>query len=128
MTPGTAGGKRKTVSFGNEVLDRKDEKKEPVRIGKSGLPDDCPGKFPSPWSTKSESKLVRKTHLTKVLENSREGKPPRATPEGAKSSFELEPLLDEPAVGTTEPKATALQANDGNADRLESRRVRRSSS
>lgn len=45
LTPGTATSRRKTVSFGLNVVDN--EQKRPMR---SGLPDDCPGKFPSPWS------------------------------------------------------------------------------
>lgn len=44
LTPGTATARRKTVSFGFNVVDN--EQKRPMR---SGLPDDCPGKFPSPW-------------------------------------------------------------------------------
>lgn len=44
MTPGTAAARRKTVTFGEHVNDN--EEKRPT---KSGLPDDCPGKFPSPW-------------------------------------------------------------------------------
>lgn len=45
MTPGTAAARRKTVTFGDHVADNQD--KRPL---KSGLPDDCPGKFPSPWA------------------------------------------------------------------------------
>lgn len=45
LTPGTGTTRRKTVSFGLNVVDN--EQKRPM---KSGLPDDCPGKFPSPWS------------------------------------------------------------------------------
>lgn len=44
MTPGTAAARRKTVSFGAHVQDN-----EGKRQGKSGLPDSCPGKFPSPF-------------------------------------------------------------------------------
>ncbi|KAH9827330.1 Spindle pole body formation-associated protein [Teratosphaeria destructans] len=45
VTPGAAAAKRKTVTFGEQVTDNED--KRPI---KSGLPDDCPGKFPSPWT------------------------------------------------------------------------------
>ncbi|KAI9805201.1 MAG: hypothetical protein M1825_001037 [Sarcosagium campestre] len=45
LTPGTGPARRKTVSFG-ESLDQKTAKQK----GKSGLPDNCPGKFPSPWT------------------------------------------------------------------------------
>ncbi|KAK5741157.1 hypothetical protein LTR17_004097 [Elasticomyces elasticus] len=44
MTPGTGATKRKTVTFGEHIEDK--EEKRPT---KSGLPDDFPGKFPSPW-------------------------------------------------------------------------------
>ncbi len=95
LTPGTASTKRKTVSFDNEVVDKDGDKKGLAKAGgKSGIPDDCPGKFPSPWSVKSEVKAVRKTSLTKTLENAREGKAPKAASEGTRSSFELRPVLN----------------------------------
>jgi hypothetical protein len=47
MTPGTAAARRKTVTFGDHVLDNaKDKFKDG---SKTGLPADFPGKFPSPW-------------------------------------------------------------------------------
>lgn len=46
MTPGTSRN-RKTVTFGAQVVDN--EGKKPG-AGKSGLPSDYPGKFPSPWT------------------------------------------------------------------------------
>jgi hypothetical protein len=47
MTPGTAAARRKTVTFGDHVLDNAKDK---VKDGsKTGLPADFPGKFPSPW-------------------------------------------------------------------------------
>lgn len=49
MTPGTAAARRKTVSFGAHVQDN-----EGKRQGKSGLPDSCPGKFPSPFVKPTE--------------------------------------------------------------------------
>lgn len=50
MTPGTAAARRKTVSFGTHVQDN-----EGKRQGKSGLPDSCPGKFPSPFTKSIEA-------------------------------------------------------------------------
>ena len=47
LTPGTATLRRKQVTFG-EVVDN--EGKKP--IGRSGIPSNCPGKFPSPWTPK----------------------------------------------------------------------------
>jgi len=72
MTPGTARS-RKTVSFGAAV---KDNETKPT--SKTGISDDCPGKFPSPWTPKEPSKLgetpLRRTALTKTLESVRDTK------------------------------------------------------
>lgn len=71
MTPGTA-RTRKTVSFGGGVKDATELRKD----SKSGIPDDCPGKFPSPWVPKEPSKLgdgnLRRTALTRSLEKVRD--------------------------------------------------------
>lgn len=76
MTPGTAAARRKTVSFGAHVQDN-----EGKRQGKSGLPDSCPGKFPSPFvkSTEVEDGNVQtaentrgRNKLTEKLEQARE--------------------------------------------------------
>ncbi|KAL1642070.1 hypothetical protein SLS58_005658 [Diplodia intermedia] len=45
-TPGTVKD-RKTVSFGAQVVDNEGKKSD-----KAGLPSNCPGKFPSPWTPK----------------------------------------------------------------------------
>jgi len=45
LTPGGGTARKKNVTFGAHVLDN--EEKRPMR---AGLPDDCPGKFPSPWN------------------------------------------------------------------------------
>lgn len=68
MTPGTAAARRKTVTFGTNV------EHELKKDSKSGIPDDCPGKFPSPWVPKDEEvlPLTRRTNLTQTLENARE--------------------------------------------------------
>jgi Cut12 conserved domain len=49
MTPGTASGRRKQVKFGEKVVDNEGKRK---KYSLSGLPDDCPGKFPSPFTPK----------------------------------------------------------------------------
>ncbi|EMC97154.1 hypothetical protein BAUCODRAFT_155923 [Baudoinia panamericana UAMH 10762] len=76
LTPGTATAKRKTVSFGDHV--NNNEAKRPV---KTGLPDDCPGKFPSPWSNAGADNDDLDEHaekgagsgkLTRALEQARE--------------------------------------------------------
>lgn len=71
MTPGTARS-RKSVSFGAAV---KDQEAKPNST--SGIPDECPGKFPSPWvggDGKQDGRSLRRTALTKTLENVRDTK------------------------------------------------------
>lgn len=79
MTPGTAAARRKTVTFGDHVVDNAKDK---VKEGsKTGLPDDFPGKFPSPWvqpadkiedaGTPNERKRGR-SKLTEELHKARE--------------------------------------------------------
>jgi hypothetical protein len=50
MTPGTINGRRKQVKFGEQVVDNEGKRN---KYSKSGLPDNCPGKFPSPWTPKT---------------------------------------------------------------------------
>ena len=52
MTPGTAAAKRKTVTFGEHVVDN--EIKKNMENSRTGLPNDFPGKFPSPWVQPSD--------------------------------------------------------------------------
>lgn len=54
MTPGTTNKGRKTVSFGSQVMDNEGKR---GNTGKSGIPNDCPGKFPSPWTPGVQLKL-----------------------------------------------------------------------
>ncbi|OBT89852.1 hypothetical protein VE02_00811 [Pseudogymnoascus sp. 03VT05] len=81
MTPGTARS-RKSVSFGATVKD-KDAKPNST----SGIPDECPGKFPSPFvnraAAKQDGRSLRRTALTKTLENVRDTK--RRRTEGSKT-------------------------------------------
>ena len=76
LTPGTGGAKRKTVTFGDHVKDN--EEKRPIQ---SGLPDDCPGKFPSPWvkgnppdeqGEERKESLRGRGNLTEAFEQARE--------------------------------------------------------
>lgn len=70
LTPGTGTSRRKRVSFGHDV---KQGSGGPARSSTSGLPDECPGKFPSPWVERSsEGDQPRpKTKLQQAMENSR---------------------------------------------------------
>ncbi|KAK4569762.1 hypothetical protein LTR86_002731 [Recurvomyces mirabilis] len=80
MTPGTAAAKKKNVTFGDHVLDNEEK-----RPSKSGLPEDCPGKFPSPWTKptvsdddlsdvpeRTEKTKGRSSKLTEALEQARD--------------------------------------------------------
>ena len=78
-TPGTASKGRKTVSFGSHVVDNEGKR---GNTGKSGIPNDCPGKFPSPWTPGTELKLDLgsdkrpRTKLTEALLDARTTKQP----------------------------------------------------
>jgi hypothetical protein len=66
MTPGTINGRRKQVKFGEQVVDNEGRR---GKYSKSGLPDNCPGKFPSPWTPKSTAPVratVKNAVLTKA--------------------------------------------------------------
>lgn len=75
MSPGTVAAKKKNVTFGEDVAEN--EEKRPL---KSGLPDDCPGKFPSPWHKSSGpdrddepmEKGKGRSKLTEALEQARD--------------------------------------------------------
>lgn len=74
MTPGTASKGRKTVSFGSQIEDNEGKR---TGINRSGIPNDCPGKFPSPWTPGTELKLDPasdkrpRTKLTEALLDAR---------------------------------------------------------
>lgn len=74
MTPGTATKGRKTVSFGSQIEDNEGKRSG---INRSGIPNDCPGKFPSPWTPGTELKLDPtsdkrpRTKLTEALLDAR---------------------------------------------------------
>lgn len=80
MTPGTATKGRKTVSFGSHVVDNEGKR---GNIGRSGIPNDCPGKFPSPWTPGTELKLDPgsdkrpRTRLTEALLDARTTSQPK---------------------------------------------------
>ncbi|RMX84733.1 hypothetical protein D0867_05413 [Hortaea werneckii] len=90
LTPGTGGAKRKTVTFGDHVKDN--EEKRPIQ---SGLPDDCPGKFPSPWvkgnppddqGEETKESFRGRGNLTEAFEQAREESAKRKKPERKTSS------------------------------------------
>ncbi|KAK4127620.1 hypothetical protein N657DRAFT_653789 [Parathielavia appendiculata] len=72
LTPGTGTTRRKRVSFGHDV---KQGSGGTARTSTSGLPEECPGKFPSSWVDRNgESAQSRpKTKLQQAMESSRKG-------------------------------------------------------
>ena len=82
MTPGTANRGRKSVKFGAHVVDN--EGKRGNNAGRSGIPNDCPGKFPSPWTPGTELKVdveseqKPRTRLTAALLDARKTTQPRS--------------------------------------------------
>ncbi|KAG9198097.1 hypothetical protein G6514_000531 [Epicoccum nigrum] len=81
MTPGTANKGRKTVSFGSQIEDNEGKTSGTLR---SGIPNNCPGKFPSPWTPGTELKLDSssdkrpRTKLTEALLDARTTTQPQA--------------------------------------------------
>ena len=81
MTPGTASKGRKTVSFGSQI---EDNEGKTSGISRSGIPNDCPGKFPSPWTPATELKLEPasdkrpRTKLTEALLDARTTTQPKS--------------------------------------------------
>ncbi|KAK6437573.1 hypothetical protein LTR95_006228 [Oleoguttula sp. CCFEE 5521] len=101
MTPGTANAKRKTVTFGDHVDD--EGAKKATQGSKSGLPDDFPGKFPSPWVATAEPHEV-------------DGIAPGGRERGrSKLTEELHRVRDESARRKLETHATDTASVDGNA-------------
>ena len=89
LTPGTATIRRKTVSFDHKIADEEERPNRPKPGSKSGIPDDCPGKFPSPWVPKTESrKRSRSASLTDAFEAVRAEKTSSARSSRSRASFE----------------------------------------
>ncbi len=88
MTPGTVAARRKTVSFGAQVLDNE----RPSVPGVTGLPRDCPGKFPSPWTPKTAEPPEgrSRTRLTAALYEVRDSS--RKSKSESESSDDILPI------------------------------------
>ncbi len=112
LTPGTATFRRKTVSFGASVVDN--EGKD--AIGKSGVPNDCPGKFPSPYTpmVKVNESLepARRTALIETLEAARDGKLKKSSSTKSAlsatttSSLELASVPKSASISNAEPRSS----------------------
>jgi hypothetical protein len=105
MTPGTINGRRKQVKFGEQVVDNEGKR---GKYSKSGLPDNCPGKFPSPWTPKSIAPL-RATAKNAVLP-----KPTAAAVHDKKVESRFKEILD---IGRN-PKPTTIPVVRSTEQRL----------
>ncbi|PLB43182.1 hypothetical protein P170DRAFT_73762 [Aspergillus steynii IBT 23096] len=74
VTPGTASNRRKTVSFGESVVDNERKRDEPSTKS-SKTPTISPGNISSQWSSGSSDKSKPRSKLTQALMDSREKSP-----------------------------------------------------
>ncbi|KAK4137677.1 hypothetical protein BT67DRAFT_117807 [Trichocladium antarcticum] len=97
LTPGTGTTRRKRVSFGNDV---KQGSGGAARAGTSGLTDECPGKFPSPWVDRDagEGQSRPKTKLQQAMEGSRK----HNSKDGGTDEKDFAPPVNEPEDGWEE--------------------------
>ncbi|KAK0636269.1 spindle pole body formation-associated protein-domain-containing protein [Bombardia bombarda] len=103
LTPGTATARRKRVSFGHDVK----EGAVVPETSTSGLPDECPGKLPSPWvGGRGGEEKAPKTRLTVILENSRTDKPKAAATTATGTD------INASAGATPGPQAAAKETED----------------
>ncbi|KAI9683816.1 MAG: hypothetical protein M1829_004150 [Trizodia sp. TS-e1964] len=109
LTPRTTTARRKTVSFGAGVLDNEGKRKST----KSGLPNDYPGKFPSPWTPKLvHSNSERLVNSSKSLEDASSVVSKSNEVRITRSQGLLSPKTDEVSEVTTDindPKSTSGQ-------------------
>jgi hypothetical protein len=107
LTPGTATARRKTVSFGESVVDNGDKN----ATGQNGTPKNFPGKFPSPWVPKVEenSKGTRQTALTRTLEAAREEK--SKTSAATKSTSPTKTRSQNNAKSIADPDSVVVTSN-----------------
>ena len=112
LTPGTV-TRRKTVSFGKTVID---EGRTNIQRGhgKSGIPADCPGKFPSPWTPKAVDALPRKqSRLTRSFLEARDEHGELESNHKRIRSSSGEEEMDSPFVS---PSKRSPKAGDDTAD------------
>ncbi|KAK8171547.1 spindle pole body formation-associated protein-domain-containing protein [Phyllosticta citrichinensis] len=108
-TPG-ANKERKTVSFGTQVVDNEGKKSD---IGaRSGLPSNYPGKFPSPWTPKTDvtedAKIRSSAKLKEALYDAKMPKEPHRPGPDTKAV----PIRGAPAPQRLAPLARAKDDQD----------------
>lgn len=101
MTPGTATTRRKTVSFGAHVVDNEGKK-----TTRTGLPSNCPGKFPSPWTPRTDvaPDTKNRTKLTAALYEARTFTDPTSPAKHDARAFTA-PLPPSPLPSPAKPRA-----------------------
>ncbi|KAK0116242.1 hypothetical protein ONS95_013267 [Cadophora gregata] len=103
LTPGTATTRRKTVSFGNEVVDKDVDKKTAAQrvTRRSRLSDDGEKQASTPFAqaTEEPTRAARKTTLTRALEKVREETPKIETRQPSKE-LDLEPRKSRTSIET----------------------------
>lgn len=102
LTPGTAALRRKQVTFGEHVIDNEGKK----AISRSGIPNDCPGKFPSPWTPKT---LEPKSQESAVDDNKEGNAGKLKTETLANKSKPTVVLISDNASENKGPKAERVQ-------------------
>ncbi|KAL4919467.1 spindle pole body formation-associated protein-domain-containing protein [Aspergillus aurantiobrunneus] len=102
MTPGTVSNRRKTVSFGEGVVDN-ERKREDASNKSAKTPTAVSGNISSQWA--SSSFEGKRSKLTQALMDSRE-KPSRSSEKFQK------PDESRPAMADCKPDTTPAQAND----------------
>jgi hypothetical protein len=86
VTPGTERTRKKTVSFCGNTKDVE----EPNHALRSGLPQDFPGKFPSPWSTRSSKNQPDNEINAHIVEAAPGQLQPHRTPDTIPNSINIE--------------------------------------
>lgn len=116
LTPGTATSRRKTVSFGHEVLEKAEKNANEKVVAKSGTS--------AKHHSSAESRLdqpSKSNRLTKALEDAREERTRRSSTEKSRNSSESKPLLD------LESKSNDDGRNEAQSDRRASKSQKSSS-
>ena len=109
LTPGTATSRRKTVSFGHDILQKAGKNRIEL-----ATPKDATEKGPGSREVESDHSS-KSTRLNRVLENAREGKAGRSGSEKSRSNFDSQPLLD------LDPRAEEMESSKARVERRASR-------
>jgi hypothetical protein len=115
MTPGTVTGRRKHVKFGEQVMDNEGKVS---KFSKSGLPNDFPGKFPSPWTPRMATPAQPKKAQHVLTESSPDRKKINVFAHVLDSSRAItnRPTAVQPSSKSAEKRAPAVQQSKDDSD------------